>query len=336
MAAPPASVRIDPAQAVVQLQLRHTAPLVGCRFDPAGRFVFAGAQDNVIVRYELAGAKKTELKGHKSWVRAMAFAAREKVLYSGDWAGRLLAWPADAETPTPASDVAAHRGWLRALAVSPDGKTLASCGNDHLVKLWSIPDGKPLSALRSHDCHVYNVAFHPSGRWLVSADLRGGVKVWDLAKEEVAREMDAKILYKYDQGFGADIGGVRSMSFSADGSLLACAGITNVSNAFAGIGNPLAVLFDFASGKPLLQLRPKAAFQGTMWGVSCHPSGVVLGVAGGNGGQLYAWRTNDAASFATVALPNNARDLDVHPNRRLVAVPFYDGSLRTYDLGAKK
>ena len=66
--------------------------------------------------------------------------------------------------------------------------------------------------MAAHESHVYNVAFHPDGRSLVSADLMGIVKVWDLGKGIVAREMDAKILHKYDSGFGADIGGVRSMT----------------------------------------------------------------------------------------------------------------------------
>ncbi len=130
-----------------------------------------------------------------------------------------------------------------------------------------------------HDCHVYNVAFHPDGKHLVSADLKGVVKVWDLAKGEAVRELDAKVLHKYDPSFLADIGGVRSMAFSADGSLLACAGITNVSNAFAGIGNPLVVLFDWATGKQKQLLRPKANFQGTAWGVRLHPAGFIAASA---------------------------------------------------------
>jgi WD40 repeat protein len=329
-------VKIDPAQTHPVLQQRHTSALIGCRFDPSGEYVFAGSQDNSIVRYHLVTAKKTELKAHKSWVRALAFAGKEKLLFSGDWAGRLIAWPVSDDAPAAKWNIAAHKGWLRALAVSPDGKTLASCGNDRLVKLWSIPDGKLLTTLKSHEWHVYNVGYHPSGKWLVSADLRGEVKVWDVAKESVAREMDAKILYKYDKGFGADIGGVRSMAFNGDGSLLACSGITNVSNAFAGVGNPLVVLFDFETGKQKTLLRPKAAFNGTAWGVAFHPQGFILGVAGGNGGQLYAWKPAESPAYFTLALPNNARDLALHSDNRRLAIPFYDGFLRVYDMGPKK
>jgi WD40 repeat protein len=329
-------VKIDPKQTHVVLQLRHTSPLIGCRFEPGGEYVFAGAQDNAVVRWHLASSKKVALTGHKSWVRALAFAAKEKLLFSADWAGRIIAWPIEGDNPAPRWNIQAHRGWARALAVSPDGKTLASCGNDHLVKLWSIPEGKALHELASHECHVYNVAFHPDGRSLVSADLKGVVKVWDLGKRAVAREMDAKILHKYDKSFMADIGGVRSMSFSKDGDLLACAGITNVSNAFAGIGNPLVVLFDYKSGKQKQLLRPKVNFNGTAWGVVCHPQGFILGVGGGNGGVLWAWKPEQAQANYTLRLPNNARDLALHPDQRRLAVPFYDGFLRVYDMGPKK
>jgi WD40 repeat protein len=339
---PAPAPKIDPAKTHPVKEYKHASPLVGCRFDPSGQFVFAGTQDNSVIRWHLESGKKIALTGHKSWVRALAFAAKEKLLFSGDWAGRVLVWPVDAEQPSMVRNLEAHRGWVRALAVSPDGKTLASCGNDHLVKLWSNADiGKggetpplPVRIFAGHDCHVYNTAFHPDGKHLVSADLKGIIKVWDLAKGEAVRELDGKILYKYDPSFMADHGGVRSMAFSADGALLACAGITNVSNAFAGVGNPLIVLFDWMTGKQKQLLRPKVNFQGTAWGVVIHPAGFIAGVGGGNGGVLWFWKPDNAQDFFNLKLPNNARDLDLHPDGRRLAVAFADGAVRVYSMEA--
>src|SRR5262249_2238531 len=63
--------------------------------------------------------------------------------------------------------------------------------NDNLVKLWSAGDGSPVRELNGHTCHVYNVAFHPDGRHLVSGDLRGVVKQWDVARGAEVRTLDA-------------------------------------------------------------------------------------------------------------------------------------------------
>lgn len=328
-------VKIDPAQAHMVQELKHGSPLIGCRIDPSGQFVFAGAQDNGLIRWHLPSGKKTEFRGHKSWLRAIAFAAKEKLVFSADYAGRILTWPIEGEPPQPLHTLQAHTGWVRALAVSPDGKTLASCGNDRLVKLWSLPDLKPIRAFSGHDCHVYNVAFHPTQPVLVSADHKGIVKSWDIAKGTSLKELDAKLLYWYDPTFMAGHGGVRSMAFNADGSLLACAGITNVSNAFAGIGNPAFVLFDWASGKQKHVLKPRETFQGTGWGVAFHPAGFIVGIAGGNNGILSFWKPESPADFFTLKLPANARDLSLHPDARRLAVPFFDGAMRVYDLGPK-
>ena len=330
---PAARSQVDAAKTKLVKELKHNSPLIGCRFDPSGRFVFAGAQDNTVQRWELATGKQVSFAGHKSWVRALAFAAAGKTLFSGDWAGRILAWPVEGDRPAPRLNLEAHKGWVRALAVSGDGQRLASCGNDHRICLWSTADGKRLAEWVGHDSHVYNVAFHPGGKELVSADLKGVVKVWDLATNQPVRQFDARILHKYDPTFRADHGGVRSMAFSADGGLLACAGITNVSNAFAGIGNPLVVLFDWKTGMRAQLLKPKAPFQGTAWGVKFHPDGFAAGVGGGNGGALWFWKPATGDNFFTLRLPNNARDLDLHPDGRRLAVPFFDGAVRLYEMG---
>lgn len=352
MATPP----IDPTACRLAVELKHTSPLVGCRFDPSGRFLFAGAQDNSIQRYDLLTGRKTALAGHPSWVRALAFAGGSQAvcplsnrafpalaggvgtatvnpagftLIAADYHGQVRWWDGAKDEPTPTRTVEAHAGWARAAAVSPDGKTLATCGNDRLVKLWAVADGKAVTTLEGHGSHVYNVAFHPGGKTLVSADLMGVVKEWDLATGKIVREFDAGVLHKYDSNFAADIGGIRGMAFRPDGAVLACAGITNVSNAFAGVGNPLVLLFDMKDGKAK-QLKPKETFQGTGWGVGFLPTGHVVAAGGGGQGRVWFWTPDGAANVHTVTVPANARDLALHPDGTALAVAGANGTAYVY------
>ncbi len=355
----------DPTAARLERELKHPRPLIGCRFDPSGRFVFASSEDDTIQRFDLLTGAKTALLGHKSWVRGLAFVGvptsagsgeldawqrRQTNLHavagfagtmlpppkpapftliSGDYHGNLIWWQGDTETPKPIRTVEAHKGWVRALAVSPDGTMLASCGNDNAVKLWKADDGTPIRTCEGHSSHVYNVAFHPDGTRLASCDLKGVVKDWNLKTGISDRELDAKILTKYDPTFMADIGGARAMAFSPDGSKLGCAGITNVSNAFAGVGNPAVVVFDWKDGKAKV-LKPKDAFQGTAWGFAFHPDGFSLAAGGGSGGRVWFWKGDDLASMHMLTLPVGARDMALATAGDRFAVAASNGSVYVY------
>jgi WD40 repeat protein len=74
-----------------------------------------------------------------------------------------------------------HDGSVNAVAFSPDGKTLATASDDHLVRLWNVE--KPETAarvLQGHAGPVSSVAFSPDGRWLASASRDQTVRLWDL------------------------------------------------------------------------------------------------------------------------------------------------------------
>ena len=295
-----------------------------------GRFVFAGAQDNTIQRWHLAGGQKTALRGHRSWVRALAFHGAEKQLLSGGYArpGAALAArtptrrrPSDPLTPTrlgagPGGQP--RRPTLRHLRQRPARQALVH----HRRHSWS-------ATFAGHESHVYNVAFHPAGTHLASADLHGHVKDWDLThRHGGARRWMRRCCTTTTRRSGPTIGGVRSMAFSADGTLLACAGITDVTNAFAGIGKPVVVLFDWQTGKRRQLLRPQARLPGHRLGRRL-PSG-----------RLHRRRrrrqrrrpvvleAEQAAIVPHLELPNNARDLHLHPDGHRLAVPFFDGAVR--------
>lgn len=332
MSIPPPHLAFDPTAARVERELKHGKPLIGCRFDPSGRFLFVTAEDDTVQRFDVSTGAKTALVGHTSWARGLAFIrgadAKAFTLVSADYHGTLIWWDGAADAPKPLRTVPAHDGWARAVAVSPDGKTVASCGNDNAVKLWAA-DGTALRTLDGHASHVYNVAFSPDGLRLVSCDLKGVVKDWNLKTGKCERDLDAKVLYKYDAGFMADIGGARGMAFKADGSAVALCGITNVSNAFAGVGNPAVVLIDWKSGAAKV-LKPKEAFQGTAWGVGFHPSGAVIAGGGGGQGRVWFWKNDEPVGVHTLNVPANVRDLALSPAGDRFAAAAANGTAYVY------
>jgi WD40 repeat protein len=65
------------------------------------------------------------------------------------------------------------------LALSPDGRRIATAGSDQAVKLWDAATGQQLIALRGHHEAIRAVAFSPDGRLIASGDVDGIVKIWD-------------------------------------------------------------------------------------------------------------------------------------------------------------
>jgi cytochrome c len=74
-----------------------------------------------------------------------------------------------------------HTAPIVALAVSPDGGTLASASWDHSVRIWRIPDGTS-RVLEGHTQNVNGVAFTPDGRSLVSASYDLTLRIWPLGQ----------------------------------------------------------------------------------------------------------------------------------------------------------
>lgn len=66
------------------------------------------------------------------------------------------------------------------MAWSPDGKWIASGGNDGTVYVWEATTGEPVAAYREHVSWIdKGLVWSPEGTLLASSALDGVVRVWE-------------------------------------------------------------------------------------------------------------------------------------------------------------
>ena len=134
------------------------------------------------------------------------------------------ALPADARKPDLLLRVG-HTQPVQALAFSPDGKWLASGGYDKSIIVWNLSSGReefhlgglpvpqpppgPTSQSQMKQV-ISGLAFNSDGTRLVSAEVSGAVKVWDLQTRKIRFTIHPPLVDYY--------GG--SITYSADGKSL--------------------------------------------------------------------------------------------------------------------
>jgi WD40 repeat protein len=73
-----------------------------------------------------------------------------------------------------------NSGWIYAIALSPDGKTLASGSYRGIIKIWNLQTAKLLYTLKAHTDAIESLAISPDGNLLASGSWDNRIKLWNL------------------------------------------------------------------------------------------------------------------------------------------------------------
>ncbi len=80
---------------------------------------------------------------------------------------------------------------VRTIAVSPNGREIATAGDDGVIRLWDASSFRQTRVLRGHAGAVYALDYWTDGTKLASAGWDGKVKVWDLKSDGQSVTFDA-------------------------------------------------------------------------------------------------------------------------------------------------
>lgn len=290
----------------------HSFPtgVLGLAIAPEGDRAYLTCADGGVYSVDpVTGKAEAFDRRHRSFASGCALRPDGRTLISGGYDGELL-WH-DVESRRCWRRVTAHQFWSWQLALSPDGKFLATVTGQYLPgggKYEPAPETEPsvkvLDArtgecvrVFSHTPPVLSCAFSPDSRYLAAGNMLGEVRVWDLEGKSTAEPMAHWTSPDFTSWGTVKThhycGGIYALAFSPDGRTLVGCGMGPMADPMAGNGKMTWQRWDWQTGEKTDQIKEGQQGSGLMEALAWHPAGGHFVMAG-----RQAQGTWNAAVFA--------------------------------------
>ena len=199
------------------------------------------------------------------------------------------------------------RDYVRSVAISPDGRLVASGFLYEGIKVWEVDSGVPLHSMRGHTASVNSIAFSPDSQLLASGSRDRTIKLWDVYE---GREISTLV--------AADCGEVRAVTFSPDGTWLA-----------AGSTDSIVRLWRVVTGR---EVQPMEGHQGPVTSTVFSPDGRFI-ASGSLDRTLKLWDAETGRELKTFeGHTAGVASLAYSPDGRLLVSGGEDKMVRIWDV----
>ncbi len=153
------------------------------KFSPDEKLLAVSGFDGLIQIYQTDTWKLLRtFRAHDMTVKSLVFNPDGKKLFSGSWEGDIACWSTETweeENRFAAHDVVQH------LSLSKDGRMLASCGSDGLLRTWDASSGEMFFEVKNHDQALLRTAFSNDGSVVATGGGNHHVSVIDCRTGEL-------------------------------------------------------------------------------------------------------------------------------------------------------
>jgi cytochrome c len=196
----PVSVDAKP-QSVLPIDrslIGHGGPVHAIQLNQTKTRALTGSFDYSMMLWDISGDKPKELHrfdDHDGWVKAVAFLPGDKrALAAGG--GEIWLW--DVESGKALHVFKGHKSEISTLALSSDGKWVASASSDRTARLWNLETLESGPVLKGHRGPINGIAFSSDDKIIYTASYDGTLRSWDSQSGEFKR-----ILYRHGFGINA-------------------------------------------------------------------------------------------------------------------------------------